>query len=68
MSTTEILAELPALPPNELQAIWQKAGQLLEGCRLSASPELLAAVDDADASWERDGGVSIAEARRTLSS
>ena len=64
MSTTQILAELPALPPEELEAIWQTAGQLLEGRTLSASPELLAAVDEADAAWEQEGGVPVEEARR----
>ena len=68
MSTTQILAELPALPPDELEAIWQTAGQLLEGRVLSASPELLAAVDEADASWEKEGGVPVGEARRKLGS
>lgn len=68
MSTTEILAELPALPPDELEAVWQTAGRLLEGRTLSASPELQAAVDQADASWEHEGGVAIDEARRKLGS
>jgi hypothetical protein len=68
MSTTEILAELPALPPDELETIWQTAGQLLEGRALRASPELLAAVDEADASWKQEGGVPIEEARRKLGS
>ena len=68
MSTTQILAELPALPPDELEAIWQTAGQLLEGRVLSASPELLAAVDEADASWDKEGGVPVEEARRKFGS
>lgn len=66
MSTTEILAQLPALPPDDLEAIWQTAGQLLEGRSLTASPELLAAVDEADASWEKECGISIADARQTI--
>jgi len=66
MSTTEILAELPALPADELEAIWQAAGRLLEGHTLQASPELLAAVDEADASWEQEGGVPLEEVRRKL--
>ncbi len=68
MSTREILAELPALPADDLEAIWQAAGQLLGGRELRASPELLVAVDEADASWEREGGVPIEEARRKLES
>ena len=68
MSTTQILAELPVLPPDELATIWQTAGQLLEGRALSASPELLAAVDEADASWEQEGGVPVEETRRKLGS
>lgn len=66
MSSTEILAQLPALSPTELEAVWHTAGQLLEGRTVSASPELLAAVDEADASWEQEGGVTIEEARRKL--
>ena len=38
MSTAQILAELPALPPDELETVWQTAGQLLEGRASSASP------------------------------
>lgn len=68
MSSTEIIAKLPALSPAELEAVWQRAGQLLEGRILSASPELLAAIDEADASWEREGGAGIEEARREINS
>ena len=68
MSTTEILAELPALPPDDLETIWQTAGRLLEGRSLTASPELLAAVDEADASWEKEGGIPVEDARRTIGS
>ena len=66
MSTTDILAELPALSPDELESVWQTAGQLLEGRSLSASPELVAAIDEADASWAKDGGMPIEEVRRKL--
>jgi hypothetical protein len=66
MSTTEILAQLPALPPDDLETIWQTAGKLLEGRSLTASPELLAEVDEADASWEKEGAISIEDARRTI--
>jgi hypothetical protein len=68
MSTREILAELPALPPDDLETIWQTAGRLLEGRSLTASPELLAAVDEADASWEKEGGVPVEDARRAIGS
>ena len=68
MSSAEILAELPALSPPELEAVWQTVGQLLNGRTLSASPELLAAVDEADASWEQEGGVAIEEARQKIGS
>jgi hypothetical protein len=68
MSTTGILAELPALPPDELEAVWRAAGRLLEGRTLRASPELLAALDEADVSWEKEGGVQVEEARRELDS
>lgn len=68
MSTTEILAELPRLSPDDLEKVWCIAGGLLEGQIVSASPELLAAVDEADASWEHDGGVSLEKAHRMLGS
>jgi hypothetical protein len=66
VSSTEILANLPALSPAELEAVWQRAGQLLEGSTLSASPELLAAVEEADASWAEEDGESIDEVRRKI--
>ena len=69
MSSTEIIAKLPALSPSEFEAVWQRAGQLLEGSTLSAWPELLAAVDEADASWrERKAASSIDQVRRTIRS
>ena len=57
MSTAEILAQLPTLPPAELEAIWQTAGRLLEGRALSGSAELRDVIDQADAVRKKDGGL-----------
>jgi len=48
MSAAEILEELPRLSPEEIAAIYQRADALLHGG--PSSPELLAAVDEADQS------------------
>jgi hypothetical protein len=47
MSTAQILAELPNLSPQELEAIYHRAEELLHG--QAVSPEVLAAIDEADA-------------------
>ena len=58
MSTSEILAELPKLPPAELELIYSRAAEL----------QLQAVLDEADAAFEEDGGVSLADARRIVDS
>ena len=68
MSATEILANLQNLSPNELEAIWREAGYLLEGRTLSGSRELLIAVDEGDASAQREGDVTLGEARQVVRS
>ncbi len=68
MSTTEILDELGRLEPAELELIYRRAMELHRGLAIEASPELLAAIDEADESLAREGGVGIDEARRILAS
>ena len=68
MSVTEILEELPNLKPAELETICRRAIELHQGQTLEASPELLAAIDEADESFEMEGGVSVDEARRIVGS
>jgi hypothetical protein len=55
MSATEILDELPKLSGEDIDAIFFRAAALRQHA-VSASPELLAAIDEADASA---GGKSI---------
>jgi len=64
MSATEILAELPKLSPAELEAISRRAMELHRGQMVEASPELLAAIDEADEMFAQEGGVTVEEARR----
>lgn len=64
MSATEILAELPKLNPAELETIYRRAVELHQGQMVEASPELLAAIDEADGVFAKEGGVSVDEARR----
>jgi hypothetical protein len=61
LSTQEILEELPKLTPAELKSICRRAIELSQGLALEASPELLAAIDEADESFAKDGGIEISE-------
>jgi len=58
VSATEILDELPKLSAEEVDAIFFRAAALRQHS-LSASPELIAAIDEADASFAVDGGKPI---------
>ena len=58
MSASEILEELPKLSAEEIDAIFLRAAELRQHA-ISASPELLAAIDEADASFAADGGKPI---------
>jgi len=68
MSATEILDELPKLTPEELETIYRRAIDLHRRREIEATPELLAAIDEADESLQRDGGVHLDEARRIVAS
>ncbi len=68
MSATEILDQLPNLTPAELEIIYRRAADLHQAHTLEASPELTAAIDEADKSFAKDGGVSVDEARRIVAS
>jgi hypothetical protein len=58
MSATEILDELPKLSPEDIDSIFFRAAALRQHA-IAASPELLAAIDEADASFASGGGKSI---------
>lgn len=66
MSTAEILAELPHLPLEEIEAIHLKAEELLHRQAVAANPELLAAIDEADASPE-SGDIPAETIRKRVS-
>ncbi|HEX4140857.1 MAG TPA: hypothetical protein VHY09_10955 [Candidatus Methylacidiphilales bacterium] len=55
MSATEILDELPKLSADDIDAIFFRAAALRQHA-IAASPELLTAIDEADAA---SGGKSI---------
>jgi hypothetical protein len=59
MSTTQILEELPNLNPADLETIYRRAIELHQGQTVIATPELLAAIDEADESFVKEGGVSL---------
>ena len=67
MSATEILDELPKLSPEEIDLIFFRAADLRQHV-IAASPELLAAIDEADASFEKEGGVPIEDVETTMKS
>ena len=68
MSATEILEELPNLNPAELETIYRRAAELHQGQTVAATPQLLAAIDEADESFAREGGINVNEARHIVAS
>ena len=58
MSTAEILEELPKLTPSDLELVYARAAEL----------QLKSVFDEADAAFEKEGGVSLEEARRVIDS
>ena len=68
MSAREILDELPNLSPAELETVYRRAVELHHGQTVEGSPQLLAAIDEADESFLKEGGVGMSEARRVVAS
>ena len=58
MSVAEILEELPKLTPAELEMVSARAVEL----------QLQTVLDEADADFEKEGGMSLSEARRVVDS
>ena len=58
MSAAEILEELSKLTPSELEMVYTRAAEL----------QLKTVLDEADSAFEKEGGVSLSEARRTVDS
>jgi hypothetical protein len=67
MSAAEILDELPKLSPEEIDLIFFRAADLRQHV-IKASPELLAAIDEAEQSFEKEGGVPIEKVEAMLKS
>jgi len=67
MSAAEILDELPKLSAEEIDIIFFRAADLRQHV-IAASPELLAAIDEADESFEKEGGISIEEVESMIKS
>jgi len=67
MSAADILDELPKLSPEEIDIIFFRAADLRQHV-IAASPELLSAIDEADASFEKEGGVPIEEIETMIKS
>jgi hypothetical protein len=67
MSATEILDELPKLSPDDIDAIFFRAAALRQHA-VSASPELLAAIDEADASSAAGSGKSVEQIEAEIKS
>ncbi len=69
MSFTEILSELPNLEAEELEALISRAVEihrdLKPGSVFVASPELIRAIEEADAEPE-DGDIDISEVERIV--
>ncbi len=67
MSAAEILNELPKLSAEEIDIIFFRAADLRQHL-IAASPELLAAIDEADESFEKEGGIPIEEIETMIKS
>jgi hypothetical protein len=67
VSALEILDELPKLSAEELDAIFYRAAALRQHA-ITASPEVLAAIDEADASFAAEGGKPIDEVEASVKS
>jgi len=67
MSAAEILEELPKLSPEEIDMIFFKAAGLRQQV-ITPSPELLTAIDEAEKSFEEEGGLTIEEIQAAIKS
>ena len=67
MSAAEILDELPKLSPEEIDIIFFRAADLRQHV-ITASPELLAAIDEAEESFEKEGGIPIEDVETMIKS
>jgi hypothetical protein len=68
MSTVKIMAELPKLTPQDVESICFRAAALLETPAVDETPELLAALDEAERSFLAEGPVSAEDMRRMVGS
>ncbi len=68
MSTAEIINELPKLPAQDLETVYFRAAALMDVSKCDETPELLAAIDEAEASYKKEGGVSADEIRSMVNS
>ncbi len=67
MSASEILDELPKLSAEEIDIIFFRAADLRQHI-ITASPELLAAIDKAEESFEKEGGTPVEEIEKMTKS
>ena len=67
MSAAEILEQLPKLSPEEIDMVFFKAADLRQHV-IKPSPELLDAIDEAEKSFEKEGGMSIEEIEAAIKS
>jgi hypothetical protein len=63
MSVTEILEELPKLKAEERLLLLERLSQLEAG---DETPELLAALDEAERSLQKNGGIPFEEVQARL--
>jgi hypothetical protein len=67
MTLSEIIAELPKLSPDELEAVLECALELRKDTIYEASPELLKAIEEAERETD-EHDISIEEAYRVVES
>ena len=66
MSVREILEELPRLDASERQTVLRRLIEIDPALEVEEPPEMLAAIDEAVASFDADKGVGIDEARQRV--
>jgi hypothetical protein len=64
MSVREILEELPRLDAGERQTVLRRLIEIDPALEVGETPEMLAAIDEAVRSFDKEKGVGIEEARR----
>ncbi|MEM9300450.1 MAG: hypothetical protein AAGA64_18995 [Bacteroidota bacterium] len=68
VSVSEIVEELPKLDPEQLEKVYFQVSALIDVDEGVETPELLEAIDEAEASYENEGSIDAQEMCRLVKS